>query len=150
MTQARELNKRAVETPESGKAQVQQPEESPWQHSFLQLQRRAGNRAVVNLLANQGLVQKKCSTCTATTKCASCEDEERVQRREKNGSVLSSTAPRIQRAPPSPDTATAEPATTEAVGPLIVEDDAASASPGQMRKSEFLEQLRSTVCSTAD
>ena len=148
MTQARELNKKAVETTENGNVQVQQPDESHWQHSFLQLQRRAGNQAVVNLLATQGLVQKKCSTCTATTKCASCEEEEeRVQRKEKNGSVLSSTSRQIQRAP---DTATTEPAPTEAVGPLIVEDDAASVAPGQMRKSEFLEQLRSTVCSTAD
>ena len=146
MTQARELNKKAVETSESGNVQVLQPEESHWQHSFLQLQRRAGNNAVVNLLATQGLVQRKCSTCTASTKCASCEEEEErmVQRKEKN---LSSTAPRIQRAP---DAATTEPAPTEAVGPLIVEDDAASVGPGQMRKSEFLEQLRSTVCSTAD
>jgi hypothetical protein len=148
MTQARELNKKAVETAESGNVQVQQPEESHWQHSFLQLQRRAGNRAVVNLLARQGMVQRKCSTCTGTTKCASCEEEERtVRRKEKN---LSSTAPRIQRAPASPDAATAEPTASEAVGPLLVEDDAASVGPGQMRKSEFLEQLRSTVCSTAD
>jgi len=74
MTQARELNKKAVETPESGNVRVQQPEESHWQHSFLQLQRRAGNQAVVKLLATQGLVQRKCSTCSATTKCAACEE----------------------------------------------------------------------------
>ena len=33
---------------------------------------------------------------------------------------------------------------------MIVEDDAATIEPGQMRKSEFLEQLRSTVCTTTD
>ena len=151
MTQAREHNKRTVETPENLNAQVSRPDESYLQHSFLQLQRRAGNHAVVNLLATQGLVQRKCSTCTGTTKCAACEEEERtVQRKQKNVSVLSSTSPRIQRAPASPDAATTEPTPAEAAGRLIVEDDVASVEPGQMRKSEFLEQLRSTVCITAD
>ena len=150
MTQARDLNKRTVETLENGNAQAHQPEPH-WQHSFLQLQRRAGNHAVVNLLASQGLVQRKCSTCNGTSKCAACEEEERTaQRREKNVSVISSTTPRIQRSPISPVATTTQPAPAEAVGPLIVEDDAAGVEPGQMRKSEFLEQLRSTVCITAD
>lgn len=97
-----------------------QPQETPGSHhSLLQLQRHAGNRAVVSLF-------------------------ERAS--------LSSAAPRLQRAPnngasPAPETAPAEPAAT---GPLIVEDDAATIGPGQMRKSEFLEQLRSAVCTAAD
>ena len=97
-----------------------QPQETPGSHySLLQLQRRAGNRAVVSLF-------------------------ERAS--------LSSAARRIQRAPnngasPAPETTSTEPA---ASGPLIVADDAATVGPGQMRKSEFLEQLRSAVCTTAD
>src|ERR1700754_1386928 len=97
-----------------------QPQETAgWHNSLLQLQRRAGNRAVVNLF---------------------------------EGASLSSAAPRLQRAPnngasPAPETTPAEPA---ASGPLIVEDDAATVGPGQMRKSEFLDQLRSAVCTTAD
>ncbi|MCB8986620.1 MAG: hypothetical protein H6661_02595 [Ardenticatenaceae bacterium] len=34
--------------------------------------------------------------------------------------------------------------------PLIVPDEAAELQPGQMRKSEFLAQLRTAVCQTAD
>ena len=105
-----------------------QPQEiGGWHDSLLHLQRRAGNRAVVNLL--------------------------HVQRKEK----FSSTVPVLQRASengnpvttPTPTPEPAEPATST-VGPLIVEDDAATVGPGQMRKSEFLEQLRSTVCTTTD
>lgn len=98
-----------------------QPQETVgWHHSLLQLQRSAGNRAVVNLF---------------------------------EGASLSSSAPRLQRAPnnngasAAPETAATEPA---ASGPFIVADDAATVGPGQMRKSEFLEQLRSAVCATAD
>lgn len=54
---------------------------------------------------------------------------------------------RIQRAPLN-----SEPAGTRAATPggLIVDDDAATVAPGQMRKMEFLGQMRSTVCATAD
>lgn len=80
---------------------------------------------------------------------------------------LSPVAPRMQRleteesgttvaAPvaPSPTTApTAAETTTAAIPPtpgLIVEDAAPELSPGQMRKSEFLAQLRAAVSRTAD
>jgi len=33
---------------------------------------------------------------------------------------------------------------------LIVDDKARDLKPGQMRKSEFLDELRTTVCATAD
>jgi hypothetical protein len=36
------------------------------------------------------------------------------------------------------------------VGPLIVEDDARQLQPGQMRKSEFLDQLHTSTCSAAE
>jgi hypothetical protein len=114
--------------------------------------------------APTGMPQRKCSTCTPRSKCAECEEEEEtVQRKPKTLPVpalqlktnAASAAPHIQRAPRNGDSATtlataeeAEP--TAGPGALIVEDDAATVAPGQMRKSEFLEQLRSTVCTTAD
>ena len=120
MAQLRDELSKSADPLERRNVEEYQPQETPGSHySLLQLQRRAGNRAVVSLF-------------------------ERAS--------LSSAAPRIQRAPdngasPAPETAPAEPA---ASGPLIVEDDAASVGPGQMRKSEFLEQLRSGVCTAAD
>ncbi len=101
-----------------------QPDEAREHNSVLGLQRSVGNRAVAGLLQSDG-------------------DSETTR------PVLSGAAPQIQRAPnngaPAPVT---EPAS--AAGPLIVEDDAATVAPGQMRKSEFLEQLRRSVCATAD
>ena len=92
-----------------------QPHEAgAWHDSLLHLQRRAGNRAVVNLLEGP-----------------------RLQRASNNGSPAPTPTPETEPSAPS-------------AGPLIVEDDAATVGPGQMRKSEFLEQLRSTVCSTTD
>ncbi|HKV35415.1 MAG TPA: DUF4157 domain-containing protein [Pyrinomonadaceae bacterium] len=95
-----------------------QPLETPGSHhSLLQLQRRAGNRAVVSLF---------------------------------EGASLSSAAPRIQRAPANGASPAPETAAPTSSGPLIVADDAATVGPAQMRKSEFLEQLRGAVCTTAD
>lgn len=115
-------------------------------------------------LAPKLMVQRKCATCTATSKCAECEEEEeRVHRKPKDAAagvqlkaLSGSRSPLIQRAPrngnstttPAPETAPEPEAAT--TGPLIVEDEAATVAPGQMRKSEFLEQLRSAVCATAD
>ncbi|HVG20468.1 MAG TPA: DUF4157 domain-containing protein [Blastocatellia bacterium] len=75
----------------------------------------------------------------------------------------------LQRSPASPTSqvndaavpapapaATAEPEANAAdlnnspVGILIVEDSVAALGPGQMRKSEFLAQLRAEVCATAE
>ena len=74
---------------------------------------------------------------------------------------LSRTQPLIQRqvdeevaaAPdvaPTPDPA--DTATTEETAPagLIVEDEAGEIGPEQMRKSEFLDELRAAVCAAAD
>ena len=81
-------------------------------HPVLQMQRQAGNRAVLHAL-NESAPQS------------------------------SPDGPRIQRA-----SLNSHPAPTP--GGLIVDDDAATMAPGQMRKTEFLGQLRSTVCATAD
>ena len=77
--------------------------------------------------------------------------------------AVSSTIPGIARrmhdAPPTSGTPPmAEPAATAAAMPggsaapggLIVEDDAATLTSGQMRKSAFLTELRTTACAAAD
>lgn len=84
---------------------------------------------------------------------------------KREEATLSQTPPLIQRAVADEDTsemgvgaeATTAPETTPETAPeeapdtgLIVEDDAREIGPGQMRKSEFLEQLRAMVCATAD
>ncbi len=186
MTKTLDAQKETVEAQERRKADAQLANESSSEHAFLRLQRSAGNRAVVSLLASHGhlqtkrrggesgerheleadqaaaqvsllaasnmLVQRKCADCSPVAKCAACEEEERVQPKPKRGAVLLSTTPHIQRAPRNGNSATpaAAPSASSSAGPLIVADDAATVAPGQMRKSEFLEQLRSAVCATAD
>lgn len=117
------------------------------------------------LPAPPGIVQRKCATCTPASKCAECEEEEVKLHRKAKGSSgpavqlkSNSTGTLVQRAPrngdstapTAPDTETAPEPAPATAGPLIVDDEAATVAPGQMRKSEFLEQLRSTVCATAD
>ncbi|HET6974142.1 MAG TPA: DUF4157 domain-containing protein, partial [Pyrinomonadaceae bacterium] len=63
----------------------------------------------------------------------------------------SSVAPLIQRTPATE--ASAKPEGSESATPvpsLIVEDDAAELGPGQMRKSQFLDELRAAACTAAD
>ena len=190
MKQARDTREQSAEPRERGKREEHQPEELSRPHSLLELQRLAGNRAVLGLMESRaqlqtklrisepgdeheheadraaeqvlrlsqspwGVVQRKCADCSPGAKCAACEEEEgKVQRKPKHASVLSATTPQIQRAPRNGDSgapdAASEPATTATAGPLIVDDDAATVAPGQMRKSEFLAQLRSAACATAD
>lgn len=107
------LGRRKVETYQSQQGDV-------GHDSLLQLQRRAGNRAVTDLLVSSAAPG--------------------LQRAAKNGSPAPVAAQ--ETSPPEP--------TATGPGPLIVEDDATNVGPGQMRKSEFLEQLRSTVCTTTD
>ncbi|MFI5223355.1 MAG: DUF4157 domain-containing protein, partial [Nitrospirales bacterium] len=115
------------------------------------------DRAAVQALnlspAPAQMLQRKCADCSPTAKCSSCAEEEELQRKAKDSSVLSSTSLHIQRAPRygnSPEPETTEETETSTARAFVVEDDAVSVAPGQMRKSEFLEQLRSTVCATAN
>jgi uncharacterized protein DUF4157 len=57
---------------------------------------------------------------------------------------------RLQRAPADTGDVAASPTTVPPTTGLIVEDDATAVGPGQMRKSEFLDGLRASVCATAD
>ncbi len=74
-------------------------------------------------------------------------------------SGLSSAGYRIQRltanespiTAPTPAEPTAEPTSAETASPtLIAEDTAEQVGPGQMKKSEFLAELRASVCRTAE
>ena len=105
-------------------SRLNEREEATPIHPVLQLQRLAGNQAVTHLFGARG-----------------------AQRKEKTNGALTATTPHVQRA--ANDSGGPDPEATP-VRALIVSDDAATLAPGQMRKSEFLEQLRSTVCTTAD
>jgi uncharacterized protein DUF4157 len=83
-----------------------------------ELQRNAGNQAVLRLLSGGTVLQKK----------------------EKEGASESSAEQQSE--------ASQKPAAAAPI--LIVEDDAKEIKPGQMRKSDFLSQLRTAVCSTAE
>jgi hypothetical protein len=82
---------------------------------------------------------------------------------EKQAAPLSGTEPGVQRMPtngaaaspevvPTPAPAMPEPASPEATprAGLIVEDEAGELGLGQMRKTEFLDELQRAVCSVAD
>lgn len=96
------------------------------------------------------MVQPKCAACAAGAPCSECadkEDEEKIQ--------LKSTGLTIQRAAREGNEAATQPEnTTTAAKPtapaLIVEDNAKDLNPGQMRKTEFISQLRTASCSAAE
>ena len=130
---------------------------------ILNLQRAIGNRAALHLFQPKlktSLTSDDHETIQGKAKGLSIlsATAPSVQRKAKGAPVLSATARDIQRAPRNgesssatkPDVAAEPEAAAVAAGGLIVEDDATSVAPGQMRKSDFLEQLRSTVCATAD
>lgn len=85
----------------------------------------------------------------------------RVTSEARSRSVLPRTRLMIQRAAAESSSevtpqlnigATAEPTVASEQKPagLIVEDDAQEVGPGQMRKSEFLDQLEDAICAAAD
>jgi len=105
------------------------------------LQRRVGNRAAFRILAARG---NRPTTAPAA-------------------SGLTPVAPRIQRFPaqetPAARATEVSPAAVSDVDPaaagqatpgLIAEDDAVNLAPGQMRKSDFLIQMRDAACRTAE
>jgi Domain of unknown function (DUF4157) len=97
------------------------------QHAVLALQRAAGNRAVSQLL----------QTDTAAPPM--------LQRKSEAGGP-NTTAPQTDTGAPT----TGKPETQAPAPTLLVEDDAPQVQPGQMRKSEFLAQLRTATCEAAD
>jgi hypothetical protein len=102
-------------------------------------------------------LQRKCS-CAGGSPCSKCEEEEGAIHRSAATPFLRSFPTSIQRFPadqsPPPEPGGAAPAAlagwAAARAPLIVDDDAQALAPGQMKKSQFMAELRSRVCATAD
>jgi hypothetical protein len=105
-------------------------------------------------------VQRKCA-CAGGASCAKCAgEEEETVHRSAAIATLSPSQPSIQRAPSdqslNPETAgagasgTRSPTRDTHQSVLIVEDNATQLAPGQMKRSQFMRQLRSHVCATAD
>jgi hypothetical protein len=90
-----------------------------------------GNRAVLRLLGSERVQTK------ALEEPAPAD----VHEQEADHAAEAVTG----QAPAGPETA------PSVAGPtLLVEDETAPSGPGQMRKSEFLDQLRASVCATAE
>src|SRR5215213_2646802 len=99
--------------------------------TFLSLQNAIGNRALGQLLkADMGQARPN-GTGHAHTPAT-------VQTKARDGEASAGAVA----------TETPEPAAP--AKPLIVNDDAKDLQPGQMRKSEFLDQLKTSVCSAAE
>lgn len=119
---------------------------------------QAADGAAARFVAHHpgAVIQPKCETCATAAPCSECAEEET----EPELQLKPAHDIMIQAAPATgatPATNTAEPAATKeptakksAAPALIVEDDAQDLSPGQMRKSDFLSQLRTSVCSAAE
>jgi len=122
---------------------------------------RVADRVVAATHAPQ--IHRKCACSGGGSSCPECESEEVEQAKGIHRSVahplLHSASFAIQRAP----AASAPTNTPDQVGnppqpsptpahshPLVVEDDAKSVAPHQMRKSAFIALLRTDACATAD
>lgn len=164
------------------------PASSPAFETFLGLQRRIGNQAVIRLLSSGAIqpklrvsqpgdadeveadriaqqittgasgevLQRKCA-CGGASPCAKCAGEEdETIHRSAAMPLLRSPQTLIQRFPAETtpggalDSATDAGRSAAAGAALIVEDDAPAVAPGQMRKSQFMAELRDRVCAAAD
>jgi Domain of unknown function (DUF4157) len=105
------------------------------------------------------VIQRKCA-CSAGAVCAKCGEEEESIHRSVAGTIHRQSPPLIQRLvddqTPSqevhPEDSSTPPsaARPKSSQSLIVEDEAGPAAPGQMKKSQFMQLLRLSVCATAD
>ncbi len=106
------------------------------------------------------VLQRKCACGGTCSSCKSEDEQEQVIHRSAVG-PLSGFSLSIQRAPaadPSSDRPAAEQGHRhdqakhpgERPHALVVEDDAPSLAPGQMRKTQFVALLQSSTCATAD
>ncbi len=74
-----------------------------------------------------------------------------IQRSPAEGETTTTTEPVPEVTQPPSPVSTTQPEETKTPTPgLIVEDSATELLPGQMKRSEFLAQLRAAVCSTAE
>ncbi|HMI52390.1 MAG TPA: DUF4157 domain-containing protein [Candidatus Saccharimonadales bacterium] len=96
-------------------------------------------------------LQRKCS-CSGGASCAKCQDEELKGIHRKAIAPVSIQRAAADRAAPEKATSDSHSQPHHLARPtyLIVEDDAAKLEHGQMKKSEFLKLLKSSVSITAD
>ena len=113
-------------SPDAGRPGLQRNEESDLD-PLLDLQQSAGNQAMLRLFGG-GTIQTKPNGSHGLM----------VQRAARDGAES-------MPAPNAPDKET-----TPAKAALIVEDEATEVKTGQMRKTEFLSLLRTSVCATAE
>jgi hypothetical protein len=113
------------------------------------------DHVAARIVSNQHapVVARKCK-CAGGARCAQCsgkkDDEEHWSPSRTSGLALQRAAAAPSPAPPrdsGPSVASAGP---RRASPLIVEDDADSLAPGQMKKTAFFDQLQAAVCATAD
>lgn len=105
-------------------------------------------------------IHRKCACESSGTSCAKCQEEETTIHRSAASTVLHASPLSIQRAPAASDPAATPDKTADAPSkpsptpskthPLVVEDDAPSVAPHQLRKSAFIALLRSDACTAAD
>lgn len=102
-------------------------------------------------------IQRKCACSGSASPCANCQEEDETIRDRVASSALHSSQLSVQRAPavenPSQENTGNAPKvspTPQRKNPVVVEDDAKTVSPDQMRKSAFIASLRSDVCASAD
>jgi hypothetical protein len=96
------------------------------------------------------MVQRKCAACAVGAPCSECAPEEENETMQfKRTGLMVQRAAREGTEGGQPATQTAAP--QPKAGPsLIVEDNAKDLSPGQMRKTEFISQLRTAACNAAE
>ena len=85
--------------------------------------------------------------------CPNCSEVEAAKLTVATGSIVEETEPALEAspAPSEPEPAAEETAPEETTAPgLIVEDSVEKLGPGEMRRSEFLAQLRTVVTHAAD
>lgn len=120
------------------------------------------DRAVEQIVSRKSygsgpVLQRKCA-CGGS--CSKCQEEEQTVHRKAVG-PLSAFPFSIQRAAADEPVRQATEATEgahhdqakhpgESAHSVVVEDNAPSLAPGQMRKTEFLSLLQSSTCATAD
>jgi hypothetical protein len=104
-------------------------------------------------------IQRKCACAGSGSSCPKCEEGAGTIHRIAASRALGPAEISIQRAPAgsapanTPDQAGNPPKpspTPSHTHPLVVEDDAKSVTPHQMRKSAFIAILRADACATAD
>jgi hypothetical protein len=104
-------------------------------------------------------IQRKCPCSGSGSPCSKCQKEDQTIHGSAASPVVHSSQLSVQRAPavenPSQapentgDAPKASP-TPQRKNPVVVEDDAKTVSPNQMRKSAFIASLRSDACASAD